>query len=1357
MAGCDSTITTNLTVIPNTSSTANISICDGQSYTPPGGSAQTTSGTYVTHISNAAGCDSTITTNLTVIPNTSSTANISICDGQSYTPPGGSAQTTSGTYATHVSNAAGCDSTITTNLTVIPNTSSTANISICDGQSYTPPGGSAQTTSGTYVTHISNAAGCDSTITTNLTVIPNTSSTANISICDGQSYTPPGGSAQTTSGTYVTHISNAAGCDSTITTNLTVIPNTSSTANISICDGQSYTPPGGSAQTTSGTYVTHISNAAGCDSTITTNLTVIPNTSSIANISICNGQSYTPPGGVAQEAAGTYVTHIPNAAGCDSTITTILTLKLNTSSSANVAICNGQSYTPPGGTPLTISGNYITHISNAVGCDSAITTHLTVIPNSSATDNISICNGQNYTPPGGSAQTTSGTYITHIPNAAGCDSTITTNLTVIPNSSSTANITICNGNSYTPPGGPAETSSGIYITHIPNAAGCDSTITTNLSVISVINITQNLNVCLGNSVTLPDGSTIYPVSDTSCTHTFPSISVPGCDSIVTTNIVVNPLPVISATANQITCFGSSGTVVLTTSGGTPSYTYSGSPTTNLPAGTYLYIVTDSKGCRDSITAIINPGPPSLLSITATPSQIRCAGMRGSVALSATGGVGPYIFSGSATTNLIAGTYNYTVTDALGCTANATVVINPEPPQLVHTATATQIACYGGRGSVVLSTTGGTPPYFFSGSPTTNLSPGTYNYSVTDSKGCVTTAFALIAAAPARITAVTSATATKCNANTGTVSVNISGGSAPYSVSWNSSPVQTTPQATGLGVGTYWVSIVDGHGCTASASATVAKATSTPITITGKNVWCPGESTALCATSGLVSYQWNNGDSTRCSNAVTSGTFTVIATNLNGCTSTASKVLTSGTTPVVAITGNDYYCPGTSVSMCATPGLATYTWNNNLKAQCRTVNAPGTYWVTATNASGCSASATQVIKAPLSLSSSHINGVCSNGFLGDASVNASGDTGPYTFLWNTGDSTQHISNLNAGTYIVTATDSYGCTATSAQTVAITKTTQDYSNINSSFMNYTINAGTYIWFSAVANIVYSGSYPVTINFTNQNITSSKFNLSPANAKLILTNSVSQATTEFNGTEWVTTSPPNISGQYFISGYSHLVPLAITPNLNPVAWKGIWTASCPGVASVQWKWTAAVYSSLNSNPDLLGVKPIDGIAPNPYFNSDLAGTPENYTANLIAGARSTGGTVYTGSYSGVTSRTPCAPLTCTNPPAGPQARIISETLKSPGYPFYNETKITYNAFPNPFSSVVNIEIERKKNSCNTIVEIYDSKGQKVKTLFDDFTEENIKYNLEFNGEGLIPGIYICKIISGEDVINGKLILSK
>ena len=581
VAGCDSTITTNLTVIPNTSSTANISICDGQSYTPPGGSAETTSGTYITHISNAAGCDSTITTNLTVIPNTSSTANISICDGQSYTPPGGSAETTSGTYITHILNVAGCDSTITTNLTIIPNTSSTANISICDGQSYTPPGGSAETTSGTYITHILNAAGCDSTITTNLTVIPNTSSTANISICDGQSYSPPGGSTETTSGTYITHISNAAGCDSTITTNLTVIPNTSSTANISICDGQSYTPPAGSAETTSGTYITHISNAAGCDSTITTNLTVIPNTSSTVNISICDGQSYSPPGGSTETTSGTYITHISNDAGCDSTITTNLTVIPNTSSTANISICDGQSYTPPGGSAETTSGTYITHILNAAGCDSTITTNLTVIPNTSSTSNISICDGQSYTPPGGSAETTSGTYITHIPNAAGCDSTITTNLTVIPNTSSTSNISICNGQSYTPPGGTAETTSGTYITHISNAAGCDSTITTNLTVIPNTSSTANISICDGQNYTPPGGS----AETTSGTYITHILNVAGCDSTITTNLTV--IPNTSSTANISICDGQS----YTPPGGSAETT----------SGTYITHISNAAGCDSTIT------------------------------------------------------------------------------------------------------------------------------------------------------------------------------------------------------------------------------------------------------------------------------------------------------------------------------------------------------------------------------------------------------------------------------------------------------------------------------------------------------------------------------------------------------------------------------------------------------------------------------------------------------------------------------------------------------------------------------------------------------------------------------------
>src|SRR5439155_8097300 len=107
-----------------------------------------------------------------------------------------------------------------------------------------------------------NYLGCDSVITTNLTVLANTSSTANISICDGQSYFA-GGAFQTQSGIYLDTLINATGCDSVITTNLFVIPNSSFTQNISICFGDSIFV-GGAWQKQNGNYIDHYTNYLGC-------------------------------------------------------------------------------------------------------------------------------------------------------------------------------------------------------------------------------------------------------------------------------------------------------------------------------------------------------------------------------------------------------------------------------------------------------------------------------------------------------------------------------------------------------------------------------------------------------------------------------------------------------------------------------------------------------------------------------------------------------------------------------------------------------------------------------------------------------------------------------------------------------------------------------------------------------------------------------------------------------------------------------------------------------------------------------------------------------------------------------------
>ncbi len=241
-----------------------VSLCD--SYTAPDGAIYTTSGIKTAVIPNSAGCDSTITIDLTILKSTSGNLIISSCD--SYTAPDGAIYTTSGIKTAVIPNSAGCDSTITIDLTVLKSTSGNLIISSCD--SYTAPDGAIYTTSGIKTAVIPNSAGCDSTITIDLTVLKSTSGNLIISSCD--SYTAPDGAIYTTSGIKTAVIPNSAGCDSTITIDLTVLKSTSSNLIISSCD--SYTAPDGAIYTTSGIKIAVIPNSAGCDSIISINLTI---------------------------------------------------------------------------------------------------------------------------------------------------------------------------------------------------------------------------------------------------------------------------------------------------------------------------------------------------------------------------------------------------------------------------------------------------------------------------------------------------------------------------------------------------------------------------------------------------------------------------------------------------------------------------------------------------------------------------------------------------------------------------------------------------------------------------------------------------------------------------------------------------------------------------------------------------------------------------------------------------------------------------------------------------------------------------------------------------------------------------
>jgi hypothetical protein len=314
--GCDSVVFSNLTVLPTFSSTQSITLCDGQSITV-GSNTYDTTGVFSDTLVAINGCDSVATTNLTVLPNIAITNLISICTGDSIVV-GSNTYNTTGVYVDTFQASNGCDSIITSDLTVLPTSSNVQNIIICDGDSYSI-GSSTYTLTGSYLNTLIAVNGCDSLVFTNLTVLPNSTNNQTFSICDGDSVVV-GGNIYNTTGTYIDTFQAANGCDSTITTNLIVLPHFSYSQNIAICNGESYSIAN-NTYTTTGIYSDTLTAANGCDSVVTTILTILNDTVNALSVDLCQGDSLYAGGGY-QTNSGTYYDTLMAANGCDSVVIT---------------------------------------------------------------------------------------------------------------------------------------------------------------------------------------------------------------------------------------------------------------------------------------------------------------------------------------------------------------------------------------------------------------------------------------------------------------------------------------------------------------------------------------------------------------------------------------------------------------------------------------------------------------------------------------------------------------------------------------------------------------------------------------------------------------------------------------------------------------------------------------------------------------------------------------------------------------------------------------------------------------------------------------------------------------------------
>lgn len=333
----------------------------------------------------------------------------------------------SGTYKFYAVRVGGtaCDTSLAEiSINIKPVFSSSNPQIICEGSSYLI-NGNTYTVAGTYNDTLQAINGCDSIITTQLTILPTYTSNNQQSICDGGSYSF-NGNTYSAAGFYNDTLQAMNGCDSVIVTQLIVNPVFNVSNSVDICDGDTYTV-GSSVYSTAGTYTDVFQSINGCDSTIITNLTIKQNVQVNNPQVICEGETYVI-GSSSYTLAGTYSDLLQTMEGCDSLVTTILTVNPVYSSNNPQVICQGETFVFNGNT-YSSSGSYPNLFQSINGCDSTVTIQLTVNPTFTANNPQTICSGGSYSI-NGNTYTAAGTYTDIFQSVKGCDSTIVTQLSI---------------------------------------------------------------------------------------------------------------------------------------------------------------------------------------------------------------------------------------------------------------------------------------------------------------------------------------------------------------------------------------------------------------------------------------------------------------------------------------------------------------------------------------------------------------------------------------------------------------------------------------------------------------------------------------------------------------------------------------------------------------------------------------------------------------------------------------------------------------------------------------------------------------------------------------------------------------
>ncbi|MBS1634991.1 MAG: gliding motility-associated C-terminal domain-containing protein [Bacteroidetes bacterium] len=636
--------------------------------------------------------------------------------------------------------------------------------------------------------------------------------------------------------------------------------------------------------------------------------------------------------------------------------------------------------------------------------------------------------------------------------------------------------------------------------------------------------TPTINVVASNSVVCSGGTTTLTASGANTyTWTSPSATTPtvvvsptvattytvagtssfGCPGNATTfSVNTNSLPVLTVSSQtNVLCFGgNSGAVAFSTTGGAGSgYTVSPSSVSGLTQGSYTYTLTDGNGCKSTTTLNITQPSSALTAVTSSTNNTNCLSPNGSSLATPSGGTSAYSYlwsngqTSQTATNLTAGTYTVTITDANNCTYTTQATItNPAGPTISASVSSNTI-CNGGN--LTITPSGGTTYSVVSATGTTTTSTNavysptasaTYTVYGTNASGCLSNTLTIpVTVNPTPTVSIAAGNPTICAGQTATLTAS---GTTTYN--WIN-PVSSSASVTVSPSSTSVYSLTGSSaGCSSAITQVTVVVNANPIlTVSSQtNVSC------FAGTNGAVTFTMSGGAGSGYSvtpatfNNLGQGSYSYTLTDANGCKTNTTVAITQPTAALSGITGiignSSCSSPNGQVSITASGGTPAYTYSWSTGATTSFINnlSTGSYSVTVTDANGCTFTSTASVSNP---SSPTITAMASSAAIcsgTSVSITPSG-TNTYSVTGSTGtiitSSSVSFTPTASETYTVVGTNASGCLS---NTVTIPVTVNPTPTVNISASSATICSGQTTTLTAATANSYSWiSGPPTSTYT------------------------------------------------------------------------------------------------------------------------------------------------------------------------------------------------------------------------------------------------------------------------------------